>query len=74
MDPSSQITLDHELLNFTSQIVDLILCEILHAHVGRNPCFLDDFGRPSRTDPVDVRQRDLDSLVVRQIDTRYSRH
>jgi hypothetical protein len=74
MNPSSQITLDHELLNFATQIIDLIFREILHAHVGRNPCFLDDFSRTSRTDPVYIRQRDFDSLVVRQIDTRYSRH
>jgi len=65
LNPPSQISLDHELLNFTPQIVDLILGEIFYAHVGRNPCLFDDLGRPRRTDPVDIRQCDFDSLVVR---------
>ena len=74
LDPSPQVTFDHELLNFTPQQCNFVLRQILDSDIGGDPGLLDDLTRARVSNPEDVGQPNHNTLVIRQVYTGYPRH
>src|SRR5580765_954937 len=53
---------------------DLVVLEVLRARVGPDRQFLEDLVRRRQADAVDVRQRDLDALLVGDVDAEETWH
>jgi len=70
----TQVTFDDELLDLTAKVRDLVFGQVLDPHVRRDPGLRNDVGGSGMPDAVHVRQRNLDALVARQVDSGYTRH
>src|SRR5690606_21621760 len=62
------------ILDRAPQTVHLVVRQLVHATVRIHPRLRKDLLRGRKTDPVNVRQCDLDPLVARQIHASDSRH
>ena len=75
-DFSSQITLDNifAILDSVNDLRELLLSEILRPDAGIDIGPREDFLRIARTDAVNVAQRNVRRLIIRNIDTENTRH
>src|SRR4029079_6713244 len=74
-DLAPQVTLDlHVRVDERPQLGDLVVGEVTNPRVGRQPGLATHDLRGGATDPEDVRQGDLESLLARDVDTGNSRH
>src|SRR6202008_1696743 len=73
--PAPQVALDREVLvDQLAQLDDLFLGEVAHFAVGLDAELGEHLVGRRATDPVDVRQTDLNALVEGDVDTRNACH
>src|SRR5262249_40555077 len=74
-DLTAQVTLDLEVgVDERAQTRDFVVGEVAHARVAWEVGLLADRLRRGSADPVDVRQRDLEPLLTRDVDTGDTSH
>ena len=72
---AAQVTLDFEVrVDVVAELRDLFVCEVLDLCVRVEPELRGDLARGRLADPVDVRQPDLEPLLVRKVDSRNACH
>src|SRR5712691_3285372 len=72
---ASQVAFDLEVcVDVVAQLRDLLIREVAHLRIGRQPELGADLLCGRLTDAVDVRQPDLEPFLVRKIDSRDSGH
>ncbi len=66
---AAQGTLDREvLLEVARDVGDLVVLQVLGAHAGIDRQLLEDLARERRADAIDVLKRDVDALLVGNVD------
>ena len=74
-DLAAELTLDGVVVfDLVTELGDIILGQILCADVGVDAGLCKDIAGALQTDSVDIGQRDLDALGIRNIDTGYTSH
>jgi hypothetical protein len=75
IDFAAQVTFDLMFaVDHFTQAVDFLFSQVTHPRIGVNVRSIEDLAARSETDPIDVRQRNLNALVAWNVNAGDSSH